>query len=384
MKLKKILFFALLALLLIPSLAFALNFEVGDEVYLSDVINDDFYAAGGTLQIESQVNGDLVVAGGKININSVISQDLTLGGGDISVRGEVGDDARIVGGNIKIYSTIKDDLLVGGGNIELMKNSFVGGDFIFGGGNIVINGAINGNVRGRGGNLAINNTVTGNVELYGVENVKFGPAGKVMGSFIYTSPTESSHVNSNTVKGFIDYKTSSPIFDADGIGLIFAGIIAGFSILWILSLLFIGLFFVWILRFYMTRVSETAYENPLKGFGIGFLILVVTPIVALIFLITGIGAPIAFILMLFWILAIFFGKLMAISMIGLKLVKVKDKSSFLRAYGAFAAGVLIYTILGFIPIIGWVAKFLLVMMGIGAMAIYEKGLFYSLRKKKLI
>lgn len=384
MKTKKLFLFALLAILIAPTTLFALNFEVGEEVFLTEIINDDYYAAGGKLHVETDVNGDLVAAGGTVIIDSTISQDLTLIGGDITLRGEVKDDVRMGGVNIKIHSTIKDDLLVGGGNIELTKESFVGGDFIFGGGNVVINGAINGDLMGVGGNVVINNTIGGNVNLHSVKSVKLGPSGKVIGNFVYRSPTESSTVNSNTVKGLIDYKSSSPVVDMDSLGAIVAGLIAGFSIYQLLSLLFIGLFYVWILRFYMVKTSEAAYGSPLKSFGIGILAFIVTPIVAVIALATGIGATLSFILMLFWILAIFLGKLVAISMIGLKLVKVKDKSCFLRAYGAFAAGVLVYVILGFIPIIGWVAKFLLVMMGIGALILYEKELFDPLRKKKLI
>jgi hypothetical protein len=381
---KKLFIFILLLVLIIPAVAFALNFEVGEEIHLNEIVNDDFYAAGGILTLSSNVNGDLVAAGGKIAIESRISQDLTLAGGEVIMSGEVGDDARLAGGNVTIATTIKDDLLVGGGNITLTDSGFVGGDLIIAGGNIVINGVINGSIRGGGGNIYINNVVRGDVELLGIENVKFGPNGKVLGDFRYKSPSISKHVTPKTVQGEVKYTPSRPPIDLKDVGTTFKKIIAWIFGIKILALLFVGLFFVWICRFYMTRSAETAFENPLKSLGLGLLVLIITPIAAIIALVTLIGCPLAYILMLMWLLVLFFGKLTAISIIGMKIVRIKDKSGFLKVYGAFALGVLIYVIIGLIPIIGWVLKLLLIVIGIGALTMYEKELFDMLRKKKLV
>lgn len=384
MKFKKILIVALLSIFLLPVLAFALNFEVGEEIFLMETINDDYYAAGGMVQLESDVNGDMVAAGGRLFIDSVISQDLTLAGGDIIVRGEVQDDARIVGGNITIGSLIKDDLMIGGGNIEITESGYVAGDLIVGGGNIAINGRINGDIIGAGGNLYINNTVRGNVSLVGIEKVRFGPKGKVLGDFSYRSPKMSTHVNKETIKGKIQYEPTEIIVEyADFQGLAW-GILAGFSIFHLLALLFIGLFFVWIFHFFMLHCAKTGYKYPLKSFGMGFLILALTPIAAILVLVTGIGLPLSFILILMWLLAIFFGKLIAISMIGIKIFRIKEKSGFWKIYGTFAFGALIYVATGLIPIIGWIIKFILVLLGVGAFVLYEKKLFNLLHKEKKV
>ena len=382
MNIKKTFIIILLSIFILPTLAFALNFEVGEEIFSTETINDDYYGAGGTVQMQSDVNGDLMMAGGKLSIDSTVSQDLTLAGGDIIVSGEVGDDARIGGGNVTINSTVKDDLIVGGGNVELGSNGFVGGNFIFGAGNVIINGIVNGNLQGSAGNVYINNEIKGNVKLLGVENVRFGPNGKVLGNFFYRSPKISETVNKETVKGEIEFKLAE--IPEEKIKAIGRGLVAGFSIFHFLSLLFAGLILIWIFRFYMINTVQTAYSASLKSIGVGLLILILTPIVAVLFLITTIGWPFFLILMALWLIALFIAKLIAIMMIGMKIIKVNIKSGFGRTYGAFALGALIFMLLTLIPVIGWVLKFILVLMGLGAITLYEMGLFKGLRKKKMI
>ena len=389
MKFKKLFILPLVAILLIPALAFAADFKAGEEVTTTKTVNDDFYVAGGSVQVESDVNGDLMMAGGRLFVDSNILEDLMLAGGDIILQGNVGGDARLFAGNITVNAPVKDDLIIGGGNITLSNKSSVGGDLIFGGGNVMINGPVNGNVLAGGGNVYINNTIKGNVKLFDVDKLTFGPKGKIMGNLDYKSAkvaktADKKDVDKKTVLGEIKHSPRAAVMTKKEARDVMTGLITGITIIKFLSLLFLGLFFVWGLRFYMQKGVGTSYEYPFKSFGIGFAIIILTPIVAFIFLITGIGYLVSLLLMMFWVMALICGKLMAASIIGMKIVQVKDKSGFLRTYGAFALGLLIFTALTFVPFIGWLAKFILLCIALGAMAIYETGLFAEMRKKKKI
>ncbi len=384
MKFKKTLLIALLSILLIPTFAFALNFEVGDEIFNTETINDDYYAAGGKIELDSIVNGDMIMAGGELRIDSKISQDLTLVGGEIRVKGEVADDARIGGGNVIVNATIKDDLIVGAGNFELGEDGFVGGDLIFGGGNVVINGMVNGNIKGGGGSVYINNVVTGDVNLIKADKVKMGPRGKVLGDFKYKSLKASETINTDTVQGSIDFTQIKNTITDKEVQSFGTALFAGFSIFRLLTLLFTGLFFIWIFRFYMTNAVNTGYKYSLKSFGVGFLTLIMGPVAALLSLITGIGLGLSFLIMLMWFLALAVGKLIAAYMIGMKIIKVKDSSGFVRAYISFVLGALLLVLISMVPLLGWIIKFILVMIGIGAVALHEMKLFNLLRKDKKV
>ena len=46
----------------------AADMSAGERVTERGVIDDDYYAAGGSVDIDAEVNGDLVVAGGELKI----------------------------------------------------------------------------------------------------------------------------------------------------------------------------------------------------------------------------------------------------------------------------------------------------------------------------
>ena len=58
----KIKYLALLLMLFIPLSAFAMP-ESGETVTKRGAVNDDYYAAGGTVDINAIISGDVVVAG---------------------------------------------------------------------------------------------------------------------------------------------------------------------------------------------------------------------------------------------------------------------------------------------------------------------------------
>jgi len=381
---KKIIGLIALALFLIPTLTFATTFRAAEEVHINETVSDDIYVAGGAVRLTADVDGDVFIVGGQVSIDSVISQDLTITAGDITIRGRMNDDVRVGGGDITIDAFIKDDLIIGAGNIEFTSSSGVGGDVTLGGGNVVVNGPLNGDLIGGVGNLVINNEIRGNVKLLSVDKLQFGPKGRILGDLTYRHTTPFESITNETVAGNINYKAIEKVVSGEAVRGFGWAVIAGFSLYKFLSLLFVGLFFIWILRFFMTNTVQIAYKSPLKSLGIGILVLIVTPIVGALFLVSAIGIPISFLLFLLWLLILFVGKLIAIMMVGMKLVKVDDKSSFLRTYGAYALGTVIVMILVMIPVVGWILKFLLGLIGVGAIAMFELEACRFLRKKKLV
>ena len=383
MKLKKISSMAILALLFFPLAAFAFSLGEG-EAKLTQTLTDDYYTAGQNILLDVPVFGDMIAAGGQAEINAPVSQDLTLVGGNILIQGEIGDDARIAGGDIRINSIIKGDLIVGGGNLTLAEQGFVGGDFVFGSGSVRIDGVINGNVLGSAGELAINGEIKGNVRLVNVERITFGPNGKVLGDFSYRSPNPSAAVTSETVKGKIEHSATEVPIDQRDFRKIAWGILSGFSLFSFLSLLFTGLFFLWAVRLLMVHAVEFGTKKSLPSLGIGFLVAFVTPILALVLLVTGIGLPLALILLASWCLILFVGKLVGVLVVGMLLIKADGKSSFPRLYWAFAVGAFVFSILAMIPVLGWILRFLLSLLGIGALLLVLAGLYQSEHKKKNI
>jgi len=383
---KKFFYLILIILMIIPTVAFAVDIRAGDEIFVTRIINDDVYLAGGMIRVDANVNGDLAVAGGNVSINSKISQDLTVVGGDIDINGEITDDLRVAGANIKINAIIKDDLLVGGGNVNLSADSFVGGDLIAGSANLVLNGDIQGNILAGADTIFINGKVNGNVRLMSVDKLRFGPDGRISGDLSYVSVSEFEF-EKGQVLGKITYESASgPLFEGfrGEVGGILFKLVAGFKIYQLLSMLFFGLFLLWAYRFFAFHTVNLAFESPLKDLGIGVITLIVTPIVAVLFMITFIGVPLGLVIFAIWFIILYLATLMAALMIGSKIVRIDEKSSFLRMFGSLAIGALVYVLLGLIPIIGWLVKILITLIALGAMVMYKLELATTLRKKKLV
>ena len=73
-------------------------------------IKDDYYAAGGVVDIDAVIDGDVVAAGGELFIGHQINGDLVAAGGRLKIRGRIDDDVRISGGELDIDAVIGDDL----------------------------------------------------------------------------------------------------------------------------------------------------------------------------------------------------------------------------------------------------------------------------------
>jgi len=376
---KKLVLTFLAVLLLLPGNTFAATIKTGENLFVDEKINDDLYASGGVLSIQEEVNGDLVAGGGKIHINSQVSEDLMALGGDVIVSGEVIDDVRMAGGSVRLNTTIKGDLMAAAGDISLSEDSFVGGDAYLAGGNLMLDGMINGDLKLAGGNIYLNTDVKGNLTLVNFEKITFGPNAKVQGSMWYRAAQELE-IPSGMVAGGVIFSSIPTSQIEENL----PAVLAGFSIFSLLSTLFFGLILIWLCRYYILHAAENAYETTLKSVGVGFLVLVLTPIVAVIFLITTIGAPLALTAFALWLIYLYMGKVVAAMLIGFKIMKVNDKTGFARMFGSFALGAVIYTLIGMVPMIGWVINLIFVLIALGAMALYELEVFYELRKKKIV
>ena len=371
----------LATLTLLPSPAQAATFEAGDRMYIETAVSDDYYGAGELVSVLADIRGDFYAAGGQVMVDGKISQDSVIVAGDTSIKGEIADDLRVATGNMRMAATVKGDVLAGCGTLTIDSSSFIGGDLIAATGEAVIDGNIGGDLKIAGdpdGNLRINSVISGSVAILGFEHIDFGPNAKIIGNLWYRGK-EALKIPEGVVEGEIIFKQvekkeaqySTP------------QLLAGFSLFKFLSLLFFGLFFIWLFRYFIINAVGRSYEATLKSLGIGFLVVILTPIAAFLFMITTIGIPLSFIILALWLIILYLGKVMAAMLIGYKIVKVDTGSRFGRLYGGFALGALVFTLIGMAPVIGWIINFLFVLIALGGMISHRVEIYDHLKKKKL-
>jgi hypothetical protein len=385
---KKVMSFLLVLVLLLSS-ASALEIRKGEEVNIEDEINENLFAAGGEVSVDAQVNGDVMAFGGQVSLNYPVTGDAHACGGDVSVNGAVEGDLMSGGGNININGAVNDDAWIMGGNINV--NGAVAGDFLAMGGNINVNGAVGGDISITGGNIVLNGDVAGNADIEGgVVTI----AGVIEGDAVIKAD-KIEFKDEALVKGNLDYKVRELTLKEEQIeGSVSKDVLEKrimiphlFKTQWMifgsLSLLLLGIILVLIMPGVSDRLSNTIREKPWQTLLYGLLALVITPIAAVLLLITLIGIPFAIILLILYVLAILVSTFFAVLYIG-KLVFENLKKPYKNLVLPMLVGGLIYIVLVNIPFINILAKLIVLLLGLGAItsAIFVRKKAVKKRAKK--
>lgn len=384
MKLFQKTFLLLVALALLPLNTLAFQAAAEEELVINGVISDDFYGAGGTVQINSNIDGDATIAGGEINSSAKISKDAILLGGEIRLTGDVEDDAHLAAGNIYVNSRISGDAMMAAGTINIESNSVIAGDLMVAAGEVRITGEVQGNLYAAVDKIYIDGVINGNTIFYGGTDIQFGDNGRVNGNLNYEAIEENKSINPQKVGGSINYEAIETYHPNKDKQNAIQNLVARFSFVGFLAILILGLFAIWGFKYYLINAAKVAHDQPFASFGSGLFVVILTPVIALLLLITGIGYLASLFLFTTWAMILILMGTAASLVIGFKLMPPKKEADFWRLYSAFALGALIYSLLIFVPYAGWAAQFILSTMGIGAMGLYEMELGKLLRKKKLV
>jgi hypothetical protein len=101
-----------------------------------ETIKEDVVVTSGNAIIDGVIKGDLAVMGGAVEVNGSADGDVAVFGGNLSIAGDVQGDAAVFGGNIKNKGLIKGDLFVAGGTVALDSGSVVEGEISMIGGSV--------------------------------------------------------------------------------------------------------------------------------------------------------------------------------------------------------------------------------------------------------
>lgn len=384
MKIKKyIALFLLLMLSLLPGLSLAFQAQSSERLNIDSPITGDAYLSGEVVRINNNINGDLLLAAAEASINSNIQQDATIAAGNIRITGKIGDDLRVAAGNVFIENDVQGDLIVAGGQVTIGQGATIFGDVAILSGAAQILGKVNGNIWGTVGEIEINNVVKGNIEVT-VDQLFLGSQGKINGNLHYSSSKPAKNLNESQIDGKTTYESTLLDYDKKELAHQITKFIGYIAFLKFLSLLFIGLIALWLLRRYLINSTYKAYEKTLASLGYGLVIIIMTPIIAVLLMFTGIGLMLSILLWTIWVMIIIFGGILSSLLIGLKIFRYDEKESLWKLYLAFGIGALIFILIGFIPYIGMLAQFIIASISIGGAAQYEIELVQFLRKKKLL
>ncbi len=355
MKNTKALFFLILSLVSFSLLAAAVQ-DSGDTVTRRGTVTDDYYAAGGTVTIDARVKGDVVAAGGTVTIGNDIGQDVTVAGGTLMVRGRVRDDVRVAGGTITIDAIVGDDLLAVGGKVEVTPNARIVGNAFIAGGTVRMSGTVDGDLSIGGGKVEIAGIVHGDVYVE-TDELKLAEGVRIDGNLTYKSPREAEISPGATVRGRISY-SEKETYQAN----------KGLIVIPLVTLSVAGIVLLLVFPNFTQAASARVSTDFWKNLGLGFAILVATPLAAILMMVVVVGFHVGLPLLFLYFIAVLIAFLIGVFFVanyGAQKLSFDNRTRGRQVFTLIAA-MLALALLRLIPVLGGLMIFLLIVTALGA------------------
>lgn len=360
--------FVLIALVIaaMPAMAVAATLRAADQLSVASPVNDDIYVAGSDVSVTTEVAGDIVAAGRTVFVSASTTESVLAAAGTVQIVGPVGDDVRVIGGTVNVQSQVRGDVVAAGGEVHLLTGSVVGKDAVMAAGEASLDGVVMRDVRIVGGRVFLNGRIEGSAKI-DADEVILGPAAVIAGDFVYSSGKQATITNGARVLGKTTYtfrEAPKPAVGAKAMSALFS----------IVSLFVVGL----VIHAIGRRASESLVSRSTGRFWQqmlrGLVTLVVTPVAAIIALITVVGAPLGVIAIFAYIVALVFSYFFAPVVVGtlVRRLWAKDGVDAVN-WKTILLGAAIFGLAGFVPVIGPLAKFALMLVVLGSLlhAAYE-------------
>jgi len=360
----------LLSLLLVFTSSPVLAFDVreGDSVTIAsgEVVNDDLYFAGGDIVIDGIVNGDVFAVGRSITINGKVNGSVSFGGQTATINGEITSSLRFGGQSIIVNGRIGRDLVVGSSQLLVSSTGQISGDLVFGTSSAEVIGSIGDSISGASSEVTLASNIGGDINLT-VDRLTITSGADIQGNIEYTSPNEASIQSGAVIRGDVSHLIPKRPDEANGI---MAGIVGTvvWKILSYLMIFIIGIILILIAKKRMAIMQKAIQGSPWQTLGWGALILIATPIAAIIVMITVIGLPLGIISLVLWGIALYLSQIPVALLIGRLIIRQNreiDSTGIMIA--SLALGLFLLFALRLIPVFGWIISLLVIVFGLGSL-----------------
>lgn len=366
-----------LALLLIACLAMA-GFARAEVT--SRMMGGDLYLSGTGASGNLSASRDVFAAGPSLSLRGQVAGVTHAAGFDVEVDGASAGSIYAVGATVAIRATTGHDLSAMAFSLRTLPSAVTQGNARLAGGMVTIEGPVSGSLGVSGGEVVLDSVIGGDVWII-AEKVSFGAGARIGGNLIYSAPSEVSIpegvIPTDRVR-FTKLERSEMLRDMrTAMRERDYPVLPAFMTLFTMALVtlaFLVALGAVLLAFFASRVEHLrtiAAARP--GFTIlmGFLglatVLGSVPVSAM----TLIGIPLVPVAVLFCVVVWTLGYLMGVYVVALRFWQGMggDPSPGTAVRVAvLAAGLVVMTVLNFIPFLGWFANMVLVLLGTGAVA----------------
>ena len=370
---------ALCALLLLPLLCACSSSDQRTDENDGDaparvVFGDDVFISGLEVRADGDDIASLYMAGEDVLSEAAISDSVYAAGRSIELLGAVGGNVHAAGMDVRVAAPVAGDAKLTGYDIELKAS--LGGNLLASGFRIALDAPISGYALLSGKNINVNSVINGDLSLAG-QNVNFGPEARVLGKLLIyeraagsvTVPDYVADLSQIERRSWRDHRRGNDFFDFFGAFAAFIGWVAFITVLATLT--------AWLAPSYLSAVRERLRAAPFKSLGYGCFGLSAALGSVVVLGLTIIGAVLIPLVVLAVMLATLAAYVLGAYWLGELAWSVVSKTqaqSFPQYLLTASVGAALISILGLIPVLGWLAVFALVLMGLGVFAMRIMGL----------
>lgn len=352
-------------------------------------VNKDYFAAGSTVIISGTVNGDAYLAGGNVIVDGNIYGDLLVAGGNVNIVGNIANNVRVVAGQLTVSGNIGKNLTIVGGNVTVANNAKISSNIVGAIGSLSVFAPVTGDINTASGQMTLASSINGEVNTM-VGNLILTPLAKINGNLTYWSDNPVQLQSGGQVIGnTVQKQPPQPVHETPQEKEVAKTVVTGFvgfflfmKIIGFLSSLVIGLLWIRFFPVYSKNVITKLSQQPFRLLGIGFLAVIMIPITSVILGVTLIGIPLAILGGLI-MAVLFYLSHLVVSLFTGDLVFKKINKKVATGW-TFILGLVIYSLISFIPLLGKLALFIAGLIAIGALISQHLAYYQQFRSKKYI
>ncbi len=320
-------------------------FLAGSTVTVAGVVHGDVFCVGQNVDITGMVEGDVFCAGQTMHISGTVLGSVRVAAQTLTITGPIGHGLSVAAQSASIGggATVDQDATIFGSMIDL--GGKVGRDAVIGGQNVTISGRVARDVTAQVQDLTLANgsQIGGALDYTSSNQATVEHGATVVGATQRHDPPARNERQSNT--GTASFWNAAYWFGAT--------LMFGLALLLVAPRTFVS----------TKKVFATKGGWALLA-GLGMLIL--TPIVAVILMMTVIGLPLAIALLLAWIVALIGSFSYSSYAVGSWIAERAKWQLKWPRLSALALGVLTVSVLMLIPFVGGLFGFVALIGGLGA------------------
>ena len=332
------------------------------------VFGDDVFLSGLEVRAAGEGIASLYMSGEDLLSEVGISDSVYAAGRTIELLGAIGGNVHAAGMDVRVAGPVAGDAKLTGYDVELKAS--LGGDLLASGFRIAIDAPVAGYALLSGRNIDINSVINGDLSVYG-QNVNFGPEARVLGKLlIYERDAGSVQVPDYVAdlsqierRSWRDHRRGNDFFDFFGAFAAFIG--------WIVFVTVLATLAAVLAPNYLIALRTSLKAAPFKTLGYGCFGLSAALGSVVVLGLTVVGAvliPLVVLVVMLNLLAAYALVAYWLGELAWSAVRKNQAQSFVQRLLTALVGAVLISILGLIPVLGWIAVFVLILMAMGVFA----------------